>query len=155
MGGNLAVMVVMVGIPWVLTWAYRSNLNHKRFMRVLELKAEMNSRLLDRMGTDPAALEFLKSDAQQQMFDVRLSEPSARMPAPYSRMLTAIQLGFMLLSAGGACLYIKNYMYSRGDQEGFLLLGTIGVALGAGSLLSAAAAFFAGRFLAGHADARG
>jgi hypothetical protein len=155
MGGNLAVMAVFIGIPWIIAWAYRGNLNHKRFMKVIELKAEMNSRLLDRVGTDPAAMQFLKSDAQQQMFDVTLSEPAPRMPAAYSRMLTAMQIGLMLLSGGLGCLYIRTFLDRTGDQEGFLLLGTLATALGIGSILSAAVAFLAGKFLFPVPEGRG
>ena len=49
-----------------------------------------------------------------------------------------------LLSAGGACLYIRNFMF-EGDREGFLFLGSMGVALGLGSLLSAIAALVVAR----------
>ena len=85
----------------------------------------MNSRLLDRVGTDPAVVEFLKSDAQQHMFDVRLNDLGPRVPPPYMRMLTAVQISFMLLSAGGGLLYIREYMLGDG-REAFLFLGTLG-----------------------------
>jgi hypothetical protein len=98
--------------------------------------------MLDRFGSDAAFLEFLKSDAQQHMFDVKLPDP--KVPAPYMRMLTAIQISFLLLSAGLACLYVRGFMFER-DQQAFLFLGTMGVALGIGSLLSAVAAFVVAR----------
>jgi hypothetical protein len=143
-GDDIAMMFIFVGIPWVLGWIYRTNLSHKRFMKILQLKAEMNSRLLDRVGTDPAVVEFLKSDAQQHMFDVKLTDMGSRVPPPYMRMLTAVQVSFMLLSAGLGLLYIRGYMMGDG-REGFLFLGTLGVALGVGALLSALAAFFVAR----------
>jgi hypothetical protein len=138
------MMFIFVGIPWVLGWIYRTNLSHKRFMKILQLKAEMNSRLLDRVGTDPAVVEFLKSDAQQHMFDVKLTDLGLRVPPPYMRMLTAVQVSFMLLSAGIGLLYIRTYMLGNG-REAFLFLGTLGVALGVGALLSAVAAFVVAR----------
>jgi hypothetical protein len=143
-GEALAITGVFVGIPWVLGWIYRTHLSHKRFMKVLQLKAEMNSRLLDRVGTDPAVVEFLKSDAQQHMFDVRLNDLGPRVPPPYLRMLTAVQVSFMMLSAGLGLLYIRGYMLGDG-REAFLFLGTLGVALGVGALLSALAAFAVAR----------
>ena len=141
-GDTIALIFIFVGIPWILGWIYRSHLQHLRYMKVLQLKAEANARMLDRFGSDAAFLDYLKSDAQQHMFDVQLPEP--RMPAPYMRMLTAIQISFILLAAGFACLYMKNYVYA-GDQTGFLFLGTLGVALGVGSMLSAGAAFVVAR----------
>ena len=141
-GEAIAVTMIFVGIPWVLGWIVRSYLSHVQFMKVLQLRAENNARLLDRFGSDAAFLDYLKSDAQQKMFEVKAPEP--RMPAPYMRMLTTIQIAFLLLSAGGACLYIRGYMF-EGDKDAFLFLGTIAVALGLGSLLSAAAAFVVAR----------
>ena len=81
-GEEIVMMVIFVGIPWCLGWIYRTNLSHKRFMKILQLKAEMNSRLLDRVGTDPAVVEFLKSDAQQHLFDVKLTDLGPRVPPP-------------------------------------------------------------------------
>jgi hypothetical protein len=143
-GDGFVIIAVFVGIPWVLGWIFRSHLSHLRYMKVLQLKAEANSRLLDRFGQDPALLEFLKSDAQHNLFDVKLAEMAPRMPAPYTRMLTAIQISLLLLAAGLSCLFIRKYMY-HGDQVGFLFLGTLGVALGIASALSAAAAFVVAR----------
>jgi hypothetical protein len=134
---------IFVGLPLVLASIYRTHLQHVRVMKTLQLKAEANARMLDRFGSDGAFLEFLKSDAQQKMFDVTLPEP--RVPAPYMRMLTAFQVAFLLLSAGLACLYIRGFMF-EGDKEAFLFLGTMGVALGIGSLLSAGAALVVARW---------
>jgi hypothetical protein len=126
----------------VLASIYRTHLQHVQLMKTLQLKAEANARMLDRFGSDAAFLEFLKSDAQQHMFDVKLPDP--KVPAPYMRMLTAIQISFLLLSAGLACLYVRGFMFER-DQQAFLFLGTMGVALGIGSLLSAVAALVVAR----------
>lgn len=137
------IAAVFLGIPYILGSLYRSNLAHQRFMKVLQLKADMNARLLERLGAEPTVLEFLKSEVQQQMFDVKLPEPTPRLPTSYSRMLTAIQIGCMLLSAGTAFLYIRHFMPVR-SQEELLVFGALGVALGVGSLLSAAAAYIVG-----------
>lgn len=138
----LAVLGIFVGIPMVLASIYRTHLQHLQLMKTLQLKAEANARMLDRFGSDAAFLEFLKSDAQQHMFDVKLPDP--KVPAPYMRMLTAIQISFLLLSAGIACLYVRGFMFER-DQQAFLFLGSMGTALGVGSLLSAIAAFVVAR----------
>jgi len=139
---GIAFLGIFIGIPLVIASIYRAHLQHIQLMKVLQLKAEANARMLDRFGSDAAFLEFLKSDAQQQMFDVKL--PPQKVPAPYMRMLTAIQISFLLLAAGVACLYVRGFMFER-DQQAFLFLGTMGVALGIGSLLSAAAAFVVAR----------
>ncbi len=138
----LAVLGIFIGIPMVLASIYRAHLQHVQLMKTLQLKAEANARMLDRFGSDAAFLEFLRSDAQQHMFDVKL--PDQRVPAPYMRMLTAVQISFLLLSAGIACLYVRGFMFER-DQQAFLFLGSMGIALGVGSLLSAVAALVVAR----------
>jgi hypothetical protein len=136
--------MLFIGIPWILGWIHKTQLSHQRYMKVLQLKADMNSRLLDKAGSDPALLEYLKSDAQQQLFDVKLSEATA--PAPYMRALTAAQVSFLLLSAGVACAWFASHgQLTSGGQAGFTFFGALGIALGIGSLLSAVAAFIAAR----------
>jgi hypothetical protein len=139
------VVMVMLGIPTILGWMYRTNLAHQRYMKVLQLKAEMNARLLDKIGNEPGVLDVLKGEGQQKMFEVTLPE-SGRVPAAYSRMLTAAQAGIVLLSGGAGFLYIRQFMNDHpGDQMGMLVFGTMGVSLGIGTLLSAVAAFVAAR----------
>jgi hypothetical protein len=135
---------VFIGIPWVLGSIYKSHLAHLRYMKVLQLKADMNARLLDRLGNEPHVLEFLRSEAPQQMFDIKLADPSPRMPTPYSRMLTAIQIGIVLLCGGAAFLGIKPHMPLR-SQEELLVFGALGLGLGVGAILSAGAALVMSR----------
>jgi hypothetical protein len=133
------VASVFIGIPWVLGTIYRSHLAHQRYMKLLQLKADMNARLLDRLGNEPHVLEFLRSEVPQQMFDVKLADPSPRLPSPYGRMLTAIQVGIVLLCGGAAFLAIKPHMPLRSHEE-MLVFGALGVGLGVGAILSSGAA---------------
>jgi len=137
------VGIVFLGIPTIVGWIIKNYYAHKRFMKVLELKAEMNARLLDRLGTDPGALEVLKSDVQQRMFEVSLPELAPRMPAAQARMLTSAQIGLVLLSLGWGLLYIRPFFTLGDAPEVLLVFGTMGVALGIGAMLSAVAAFLA------------
>jgi len=149
----MIVGAVFIGIPWVLGAIYRSYLSHQRFMKVLQLKAEMNARLLDRVGHDPAALDFLKGDAQQQLFDVKISETASQVPTAYGRALTSLQASLILLCAGAGFLWMRQSMAGR-DHEAFLVFGTLGVALGVGALLSSVAALVAARLFSSGGEAR-
>ena len=138
------VVIVLLGIPTILSWMYRTHLAHQRYMKVLQLKAEMNARLLDQIGNETGVLDVLKGDGQQKMFEVTLPE-AGRVPAAYTRMLTSAQLGIVLMSAGFGFLYIRQFMNHAGEQEGMLVFGTMGVSIGVGALLSAVAAFVAAK----------
>lgn len=142
---SLMIAMVLMGIPLIIAWAIRNYYVHHRLMRVLQLKAEMNSRLLDRLGTDPGALDLLRSDAQQRMFDVSLPDSGATLSAAQSRVLTSAQVGLVLLSAGFGLLYIGQRLQNSDDHEFVLVLGTLGVSLGIGAVLSSVAAWVAVR----------
>lgn len=139
------VGMVFMGIPVIIGWTIRNYYAHNRMMKILQLKAEMNARLLDRLGTDPGALDLLKSDAQQKLFELPAVEVESKMPTAQSRVLTSAQVGLVLLSAGFGLLYIRQYMVSTNDQDFVLVLGSLGVALGIGAVLSAVAAYIAVR----------
>ena len=137
------VGMVFLGIPAIIGAIIKNYQAHHRMMKVLELKAEMNSRLLDRVGADPGAMELLKSEAQQHLFDAPFPEAGSRLPATQGRMLTSAQIGLVVLCAGAGLLYIRQFIGNSDDGEALLVIGTLGIALGVGALLSAVAAYIA------------
>lgn len=142
---NLFPVVMVVGVPWVLGWIARSGWQHQQFMRVVQLKAELTNKLVDRASTDPAALELLKSDLQQRLFDVRLPNPPA--PVPHARVLAALQASCLLLAGGVGSLVLRANLDTTGDRSALLFLGTFGVALGIGAALAGVTAFVAARMM--------
>jgi len=144
---TLFVPFILVFLVWSIV---RSVTGHQRYMRILQLKAEAHQRMVDRAGSDPALLELLKADGAR-VFDIPYVEPRMA-PAPYQRVVTAVQIGLVLMSAGVALLLDRQYMHSPGTQEGMLVFGTLAVALGIGALLSAVAAYVAARMWHDHAD---
>src|SRR5262245_43849949 len=110
-------------------------------MKILQLKADMNARLLDRSGSDPVALELLKSDVQQHVFNVTVDER----PSPYGRMLGALQVALMLISGGAALMWLAGKTVQPDETFFLQFLGALGLALGAGALCSAIAALVVGR----------
>lgn len=148
--------MVFLGIPSILAWVAKNYYAHQRFMKILQLKAEMNARLLDRVGTDPGVLDVLKSDVQQKAFEVSLPELESRMPAFQARVLTAAQAGLVLGSVGAGLLFIRpQFIGTGGDaHEVLLVFGAIGVSLGIGAVLASIAAFAASKIWQNGVEAR-
>ena len=143
----LIIGMVFLGIPTILAWTVKNYYAHQRFMKILQLKAEMNARLLDRLGTEPGVLEVLKSDVQQKAFEISLPELESRMPAFQARVLTGAQAGLVLGSLGAGLLMIRpQFMGTGGDApEVLLVFGAIAVSLGVGAVLASVAAFAASK----------
>lgn len=145
MGQGFIVGMIFLGIPAIIGWIAKNYFAHQRFMKIIQLKAEMNARLLDRLGTDPGVLDVLKSDVQQKAFEVSLPELESRMPAFQSRVLTAAQAGLVLASLGAGLLFIRPNFTAGDAPEVLLVFGTIGVSLGIGAILASAAALVASK----------
>jgi hypothetical protein len=139
---GLFIAMIFVGIPWVLGWIGKTHWAHLRQMKALEVRAEANARMLDRFGADPNFLEFLKTGGQLGALEVPPVDTGRS--HTYMRMLTTLQVGLVLLSAGMACGWARGWATPR-DQFGFAFLAALGVALGLGSILSAVAAFVVGK----------
>jgi biotin transporter BioY len=161
-GPEVFLLLLFIAVPWILGWISKNHWAHQRYLKALELRAEANNRILDRLGSDPAALELLKTDAHSASFEAALKDPGPSRSLPYTRMLTALQIGLVLLSAGFGFIWLSSHLglpdvagagadtvhnlqAYRSRTEPLLIFGTIGVALGIGSLLSALAALIVGR----------
>ena len=131
---------VFIGVPYVLVLAYRANLAHQRFMKVLQVKSDTMGKIIDRFGQEPGALEFLKSDAPRELFDVKLPDASGGIPDGYGRMLTAMQAGAVLLPTGVVLLLFARRVGEYQARDAFFLFSALGIGLGIGCLLAAAAA---------------
>lgn len=137
---RLLIPFLFLGIVWLLVQAYRASLVHQRFMKQVQLKAELNARMLDRAGSDPAIAELLKSEGQRQILDVQLTDAKPPLPPLLNRILISIQLGIILMSAGTAFLWVQRWFSSDHDRQPAQVIGAVLLAVGIGTVLSAAVA---------------
>jgi hypothetical protein len=134
--GDLLPVLIPVGILSVLGWIIRSVVHSRRQQKVAQLQAEMQTRLIEKFGTPQELLAYLDSPAGQRFLESATIERGN----PYGRILGALQAGVILVLAGAAFLATRRLMGSDGEV-GFIFLGTLAVALGAGFLISATLAY--------------
>jgi hypothetical protein len=129
-------MIGTVAFVWVLGWIIKVISNNRKATRMATMQAELQSKLLDKFGSTPELLEYLQSDAGEGFAEL---VPVEARPNPYNKILGSVQAGIVLLMAGLAFMFMRNQI----DEafEAFTFLGALGIALGAGFLLSAAIAF--------------
>lgn len=100
--------------------------------KVRMARIEAYSKLIDKIGSSQEFSSFLETESGKQlMASLALDQPRRD---PYSRILASVRAGVILLVLGIAFLILASHFANV--AEGFFILGGLGVALGAGFLLS-------------------
>jgi hypothetical protein len=121
------------GVSWVI-WVIATNI---RMVKLGRAQAEMQANLLERLGSSQEMLSFLQTETGRRL----LESPPVMEPRknPMERILTSVQAGILLAAVGGAFLGTSGAFF--GTRAIFLVLGFVGIALGAGFLASAAVTY--------------
>ncbi len=104
--------------------------------KTAKLRAELRDRLLDKLGSSPELLAYLQTDAGKQFLEPITIEQQA----PQARIIGALQAGVILVLFGGALLLL--HWTAAVADSGFLVFGTLILALGIGFALAAAVSYF-------------
>jgi hypothetical protein len=128
-------MIGSVSIMLVLAWMLKLGLDHRRRTKLMNYQHDLQTRLLDKFSSTNEMMEYLQGDAGQQF----LISATAEKADPRARILGSIQTGLVLLAGGVAFMFLRGQIADA--EEGFVLLGTLGVAVGVGFILSAAVAY--------------
>ena len=112
-----------------------------RRYKIAKMQAEVQMRLLDRVGSGPDLLAYAQTETGRQL----LESLKVERISPHGRIIGAVQAGIVFLFLGGGLLILHSQV--SGADEGLLILGTLSCALGAGFVLSSAASYFLSRSL--------
>lgn len=99
--------------------------------------ADLHSKLLDKCAASSELLSYLESKAGQKFLESAGIEGSQ----PWSRILTAVQAGFVLFLVGIAELILRTFEWHPDTAEFLQISGAIALAIGVGFLASAVASF--------------
>jgi hypothetical protein len=106
----------------------------RRREREIQAAFDLQNRILDKFGTSSDVLAYLVSDAGRSLAQAVGSGPRQI----YQRVLSAIQIGVILLASSGAIVLGRNLLKATADQQRAAFLGSVGLGFGFGFLLSAA-----------------
>jgi succinate dehydrogenase hydrophobic anchor subunit len=145
---NLTIVAAISVVVYGIIWLVRTFLGHRRWIRTTRLQAELNNRLLERMGSSEQLVAYLQSQAGRDLTAVP-AEAAAAAPAiaaPFSRILWAVQAGIVLVSGGIGMLVIRRNVIEEAG-EALFTLGVLAIAIGVGFALAAAASYLLSRRL--------
>lgn len=122
------------GVGWII-WVIATNIRMTKLGRV---QAEMQASLIERLGSSQELLAFLQTETGKRLLEAAPPSPEPRRN-PISRILTSVQVGIILTALGGAFFATSGAYF--GTRASFQVLGFVGVCLGGGFLVSAAATY--------------
>jgi len=143
--GFLAGMGCLVGLLWVI----RAILEHRRWNKSLRVHEEVHTKLIEKFASGQDLNLYLESPAARRLlewtppaFDVS----SSSLPVAAGRIIWALQAGVVLLLMGLGLLILRS-LTPPPDAQPFLVLGILGVAIGAGFMVSAGASYVLSKHL--------
>jgi hypothetical protein len=140
---GLAGLTAAAIVISTLIWLIRTALEHRRWNRLSKIQAEVHSKLMDRFSSNDELLTYVQTPSGRRFLESGpspLQEMTPAMAAPVSRILWSVQLGAVLLAGGLGMLFLSGRTVPEA-ADFFYVAGCIGVALGAGFLVSAGAAY--------------
>lgn len=130
--------ITKITIPFMFCWFAWVIFTTIRRYKIAKMQAEVQSKLLERVGSGQELLAYAQTDTGKQL----LQSLKVESVAPHGRIIGALQTGIIFLMLGVALLVLRGQMSVAGDQEGFVIFGTLSCALGMGFALSAAASYY-------------
>jgi hypothetical protein len=132
----MIMIIVMPTMFVIIGWAFKTILNFFQTRSHMKHHYALQDKLLDKLGTSPEALEYLRSGASEDVFAFAIQERGN----PYGRILSALQAGSVLSLLAIGFLILRGMLAET--FEGFTVAGVLGLCLGIGFLLSSGAAYF-------------
>lgn len=135
---------------FILITLLRSIIAQRRWSRLARTQAEVHNKLLDRFASNEDLLHYIQTDVGRRFLEsapIPLDQPATRpVSAPIGRILWSVQAGLVTL-AGGIGMRVVALGVQKDAAEPLTALGTLGIAVGIGLVVSAAASFLLSRRL--------
>jgi hypothetical protein len=146
---DLETLTGFVAAFILIGWLIRNLMDYRRWIRQNKVQTEVHTRLLERLTGNDELLAYIQSPAGAKFLEsspITLDAGPRNVGAPLGRILWTIQAGVVLLAGGVGLLMIGTKMTDDAAQA-FHALGILGVALGAGFVISAIISFMISRHL--------
>lgn len=143
---GFGAFVAFFSVLGIVVWLIRTVLEQRRWNRLSKIQAEVHTKLMDRFSSNDELLSYVQTPSGRRFLEAGPSPLPAEAPpamaAPFSRILWSVQAGVVLTVAGiGMMLVSRRFVTDSEPAHFFFVIGMLTLALGAGFVVSAAAAF--------------
>ena len=147
---GVQIITVVAIITGALIWIIRTLLDYRRWLRVTKVQAEVHGKLLDRFASNEDLLAYVQTPAGRKFLEsapIPLdAETSRTVSAPINRILWSVQAGVIIAAGSLGLLYISGREIQEIGRPLFAM-GSVGLALGAGFVVSALVSYLLSRRL--------
>jgi hypothetical protein len=147
---TISIFGAFLFVAFVLTWLIRTLIEQRRWTRLSKTQADVHNKLLDRFASNEELLNYIQTPAGRRFLEsapIPLDQPPTRpVSAPIGRILWSVQAGLVTL-AGGIGLRFVSMNVQHDAAEPLAALGSLGIAIGIGLVVSAGASFLLSRRL--------
>ena len=137
---NMAIVAVVLTITSAFVWLIRLLLDYRKWLRLSKTQTEVHTKLLDRFATNDDLLAYIQTPSGRRFLDsapITLdSEPARTVSAPINRILWSVQVGIVLAAGAAGLIFVSGRQMPEIGQP-MSALGSVGLALGAGFVVSA------------------
>lgn len=141
--------LVFACILGALLWLIRAVLDNRRWTRIFNLQTEVHGKLIDRLGSNQELLTYMDTEAGRRFLEAAPIpigfEREQRVPSPVARVLTPLQVGFVLTLLGIGLLLLRNSIPEA--TSALLLMGVVMLMPGLGFIISAGVTWVLARHL--------
>ena len=127
----------------VFMWVVRTIIDHRRWLRLSRVQAEVHTKLLDRLTTNEDLLSYIQSPAGRRFLEsapITMEQEPRATTAPISRIIWSLQAGLVLAALGSGFWFVQQNV-SAEAAEGFFIIGVLALSLGVGFTASALLAY--------------
>lgn len=138
-----------IGFLVIALWVLRLSLDHKRWSRAIRTQSEVQTKLLDKLGTSQDLIAYVESEAGKRFFEAPIFESQARqtVAVPYGRILWSVQVGVIAAVLGIGILLLRGKAPSPDADLAFEVFGTLTSTLGVGFLISGGVSYVLARYM--------
>jgi hypothetical protein len=141
--GGMAGFLGVSAFIGVLAWLVRAIIQHRRWLRLSRVQAEVHSKIMDRMTTNEELLAYIQSPAGRRFLEsapIQAESDAPRQGAPVGPIIWSMMAGIVLAMAGVGFRWSAQSVTDQAHQA-FTVVGVVILALGAGFILSSVMAY--------------
>src|SRR5215472_1489507 len=111
-------MILGVVVPSMFGWFAWVIFSTFRRYKIAKLQADVQSRLLEKVGSGQDLVAYAQTDAGKQMLE-SLQVERVVSQVPYGKILGALQAGIVLFFFGSGMLWLRGHLSTPQNSDGF------------------------------------